>query len=254
MITAAEAELILPAGERAGQAMGSILHGHLIECLSVEWADAMHTEQVRPYSQYVYQRGGHTYWRVNTLTSEAREHILEFVMRAVAFHSTQRGYAIGIDNFHVLEETSYEALETSCWSANTARYVNLDMHTSTSFKVAGQYAIFPEPALLFKNLITKWNMFATSSVLEEAELAEHLAESLAITGYHLQLVPYPLEGRQINAFTGRLSLGRFQNDTARRMVAMLLSFAQYAGLGIKTALGMGGLTTTIKWQIPKGTV
>ena len=124
-------------------------------------------------------------------------------------------------------------------------HVEMRFCTSTSFKTNGMYAIFPEPQLLFCNLITKWNKFSTNSILEEAHLAKHIAEGLSIVGYNLHMHPYSLEGRRIRAFRGSLRLGIFNNDMNARLVALLCDFATYSGMGIKTALGMGGTETVV---------
>lgn len=68
MLRQVEFELTLPAGEKLNQSMGSLLQGLLMERTDSSWAQEMHTQQVRPYSQYVTVVEGKPVWRIQTIT------------------------------------------------------------------------------------------------------------------------------------------------------------------------------------------
>ena len=72
-------------------------------------------------------------------------------------------------------------------------------------------------------------------------------KEIQIVDYHLHMHPFSLEGRRIRAFRGNVSYGLFRNDMAARLTAILMYFASYAGIGIKTALGMGGTETDVSF-------
>lgn len=249
MLTSASIELVLPEGEKLNQSMGSVLQGMLIEKMDPKWALAMHqNDTVRPYSQYVMVEAGHVLWRLQTLTEEAFDHILVPLMKCNELLSTQRGYTIGLKNFQITRSTSYQEIEKSVWGdPRRIHHVDLQFVTSTSFKTEGSYAIFPSPNLLFKNLIRKWNTFSDASILDHPSMAEELGAQLSITDYHLHMHAFSVESRRIRAFRGSLRLGLFRNDTAARMISMLCAFAAFGGIGIKTALGMGGTLSEVSW-------
>lgn len=71
MLILAETELHLPEGILLNQSFGSIFHGALISELDREWAEKMHEQRVRPYSQYLLVKEGKPYWRLAALTEEA---------------------------------------------------------------------------------------------------------------------------------------------------------------------------------------
>ena len=244
MLTLAETELTLPEGKLLNQSMGSVMHGWLMETINSSWADMMHSIQVRPYSQYLVVREGKPYWRIATLTEEAFDNITVPVMKTRSARLKQCGFDIGLSPVTIRKTESYKDLEKSFFETmERIHHVDIRFCTSTSFKTQGTYAIFPEPQLLFCNLITKWNEFSTSSVLEEDKLTKHIAEGLSIVEYNLHTHPYSLEGRRIRAFRGTMRLGLFDNDMTARLVSLLCAFASYSGIGIKTALGMGGVET-----------
>lgn len=246
VLTLAETELALPEGKLLNQSMGSVMHGLLMETISNEWADAMHSMDIRPFSQYLVVRDGKPYWRIATLTEEAFEHILMPVMKLRTAYLRQHSSEIGFGPFQICKKESSHDLEKKFFETmGRIHHVEMRFCTSTSFKTNGTYAIFPDPRLLFCNLIAKWNAFSTSSVLEEDNLAQHIADRLYITEYNLHTHPYSLEGRRIAAFRGTLRLGLFKSDMNARLASLLCYFASYCGTGIKTALGMGGTETLV---------
>lgn len=246
MMTLAEIEVKLPEGQILNQSLGSVFQGALIREISPEWASSMHEQKVRPYSQYLTVEDGKPLWRIAVLTEDAFDHIMVPVMKLSSLHLEQRNCDISLSNFHILKTGTFKELEEQFWgNSEKIHHIEMNFLTSTSFKTHGTYAIFPEPALLFNTLIRKWNAYSDGSVLGEAHMGEHLAECMEITDYRLHTHPYSLEGRRIRAFRGSIRLGLFKNDVTPRMASMLSSFAEFAGTGMKTAMGMGGTTVEI---------
>ena len=110
MLTLAETELHLPEGILLNQSFGSIFHGALISELDREWAEKMHEQQVRPYSQYLLAKEGKPYWRLAVLTEEAFEHILRPIMRKDSLCLAQKGYEVGLGKFSILKKDSFQGL------------------------------------------------------------------------------------------------------------------------------------------------
>ena len=78
-------------------------------------------------------------------------------------------------------------------------------------------------------------------MLEEENLEQHLADAVKVIGYNLSLQQYSVGGVPIDAFKGRYTLLLRGTEAQNRIAALLLAYAEYAGIGIKTALGMGGV-------------
>lgn len=253
MLTQAEIELTLPAGQILNQSMGSILHGALMEIVSPEWAEVMHSRKVRPYSQYVVFTEGRALWRLQTLTEEAFDHILVPLMKVSRISLRQRGMDVGLSRFRIGKQETFEQIEETYWASPTkVHHVDMEFLTSASVKSQGQYAIFPEPQLVFVSLVNKWNLYSGGSAVEEDDLFMHLASQTDIAGYRLHMHPFSLEGRRIRAFRGSVRYGFFKNEAAANLIATLAHFADYAGVGIKTALGMGGTVSTVSyWEQEK---
>ncbi len=252
MLTQAEIELALPAGQILNQSMGSILQGALMEIVSPAWAAAMHTQKARPYSQYAAMIDGKPCWRIQTLTDEALEEILVPLMKQQSIRLKQRNSEIGLSHFRIVKQETFADIEQRYWGGERIHHIDMNFLTSASIKSQGQYAIFPEPRLLFVSLVNKWNLYSQGSTIEEENLFDHLASQMDITGYKLHMHPFSLEGRRIRAFRGTVQYGYFKNDAAASLAATLAAFAPYAGVGIKTAMGMGGTESTIAfWNTNK---
>ena len=77
---------------------------------------------------------------------------------------------------------------------------------------------------------------------EDGEGIQAIANGLRIADYRLSSRDYLLKGQSIPGFTGELTLKCRLDGFHLTMANLLLHFAPYAGVGIKTALGMGGVT------------
>ena len=117
----------------------------------------------------------------------------------------------------------------------------------TSFKRDGAYILLPESVLILQSLLLRWNAFCPDIRIEEDNLAQELASHIHLTRYALRSAAYSVEGYNIRGFRGQIALRFTGSDMVRRILGTLLAYAPYAGIGIKTALGMGAVETHI-WK------
>lgn len=83
---------------------------------------------------------------------------------------------------------------------------------------------------------------AEEVILDDEDMLRMLTEGVKINGYRLSSTTFRMKGQHIPAFTGTL---RFHVRLAAPIQTIwnaLLLFGAYSGVGIKTALGMGGMT------------
>ena len=111
-----------------------------------------------------------------------------------------------------------------------------------AFKQAGRYAIYPQEFLLLQSLVLHWNTAFPDCQLSDPDALDAILRGLRILDYSLHTVSYPIKNTRIPGFVGsavveaRLALPLLELWNA------LLSFAPYGGIGIKTTLGMGGVS------------
>lgn len=118
--------------------------------------------------------------------------------------------------------------------------IGLRLYTPTAFKTTGKLQNFPLPDLVFGSLLTKWNLFAPVTLPEEAR--RFAAECLVASRFKLETHAAPFKNQ--SAFKSG-AVGTIQYTALNRdrywlsVMNLLADFAQFAGVGISTTMGMG---------------
>jgi CRISPR-associated endoribonuclease Cas6 len=111
--------------------------------------------------------------------------------------------------------------------------VNLRFLSPTSFKQDRSIQPFPLPELVFTSLWRKWNRFAPESlVLPPADWPGF------VTAFDLKTAAIPFQNHAEIGCIGRAAY-RFPDAEIAGNATILAYFATYAGVGRKTAFGMG---------------
>lgn len=222
-------------------AWGSVLHGMLMDALPAPWPERMHGEGLRPLSQWVEVKSPTQFiWHISALDDalgEAVESVLTPGIRLSCAHmNTQM----------TIEEIETESLSPAAFmkpfflAEEPCPGLYLTFCTPTTHKSQRQYAIFPSVELIAKNLASRFCTMAPDFALSDPEALEQVIAHTRISRYRLETARYSLEGAWLTGYTGRLEL-RFEGpDPLKRLAGILFSFAPWSGVGIKTALGMGG--------------
>ena len=127
-------------------------------------------------------------------------------------------------------------------SAEVCKGVDVEFVTTTSFRRDGQYVIFPEIYLLIQSLLNRWNTFADGFKIED-DVSKMLATFCRVAEYDLRTQIFLLEHQKITGFCGKMTVKLSGNRIVNNLLALLFEYANYAGIGIKTALGMGAIKT-----------
>ncbi|WGV26332.1 CRISPR system precrRNA processing endoribonuclease RAMP protein Cas6 [Halotia branconii] len=111
----------------------------------------------------------------------------------------------------------------------------LELHflSPTSFKQNKSVQTFPLPELVFNSLHRRWNVFAPSEY--------HLPTcewSALVTAYELKTYALKMEGGTEVGAQGWVRY-KFNESEIARIATILANFAFFAGVGRKTAMGMG---------------
>ena len=249
MPTAMEIVLGIPEKEKIHRAMGSIMQGALMEILDSDSAKMLHVDGLRPYSQYVYydKNKNLPIWRVNSLNEWAFEKISNAVTRQRQIFLKHKNYRVDFLKCDIIAAESYADIAARFMSefAPICKGVELEFVTTASFRRDGQYVIFPELYLLIQSLLNRWNKFAEGFLIEE-DISHMMSTFCRVTEYNLRTQIFLLERQKITGFCGNMTL-KFEGDrVVNNMLALLFEYANYAGVGIKTALGMGAMKTKIQ--------
>lgn len=102
--------------------------------------------------------------------------------------------------------------------------------------------VLPDPVLVFGSLLRTWNMLAPPPLqMERRALMTYVEENVVVSrleGLNTRMLRFQ-KSPQVG-FTGRVTYGLMaDNEIARSQLAILADFAFYAGVGMKTTMGMG---------------
>lgn len=223
---------------------GSLLHGFLMQQLGGEAAGMLHQEGLKPFSQYFLALSPHeALWVVNILHSQANE-IKEVLGREELkeIYLEQKGAALKILDREIETLPNYREMAAAYYLGElSSRRWRLKILTPAAFKSGGRYQMMPTTRLIYQNLLNRWNQFAHEVSLAGEDVCDTLADYTEITAYNLRSYSFHLEGVKIPAFLGWVDLHVRGPEALARIAVLLFNFAEMAGLGIKTALGMGGI-------------
>jgi len=234
---------VVPAdGQKLSSAMGYPLYAWLLAQLPEEVGAALHQQEALTPAQCLYfDRGrGRWCWQL-TLPSEELITMLRPVLEDLQAISLHTG-ALQITRTDTLQYESGKALLDAARSLTPmGRRTEIRFLTTTTFKQDGNYVLFPQVRLILQSLVGKWNQLCPEYSLEDADAFHMLERGLAITDYQLRASRFPLKGKKITGFSGSITVTSRLSPPLEELWQLLLLIAPLTGVGIKTALGMGGI-------------
>lgn len=216
------------------------LYAALLERASPEFGSQVHTSAVTPVSQYV----SGDLWQVSLFGETAIAALAPVLEGMDSVFLRRRGQRLQLSEPIVTEIGSVEELLDAPWvDRGTMRIL-----TPTAFKSGGTYQLLPTQRLVIQSLILKWNgCFGSICPIEDdGGGLDALAEGLLYRGLRLDSEIYPMKHTRIPGTVGSIAIDDRLEGVNRELLNALLTFGTFSGLGIKTALGMGGMTITTK--------
>lgn len=225
---------------------GSILHGFLMECLDPEIVRQLHESRLNPFSSALLadRISDVAIWKISSLNNASYELILKPLVEKLAKEKTivlkQKLASFEVKNIYHADAVSYEDLSRKHFISDTVgRRCRIRFATPAAFKSSGRYVFMPEIRLIMNSLINRWNAFSGCIKLEDEHLLDHICEHVAIAGYNIRSCRFGIEGTTVPGLIGSVDFKTHGPDALARLASMLFDYSVYAGVGIKTALGMG---------------
>ena len=233
------------SSEPARPDWGSLTHGLLLELLPESMRARLHEDGLRPFSQYILPAGKNSCaWHVAAWEDEVGQALAEALKAGAVLPLKQKGFDL------TLEAVTYEALEEAAWAKPffeqepPCRKYALRLLTPCTHKSNGRYALFPTSEFILNGLYRRLGSFSSVLSVDDTEAMKALGQHTDIVRYDLHSVPFSLEGTRITGYQGQLTLSLRGSPQISRLGGLILSFARFAGVGVKTSLGMGGCEVT----------
>lgn len=217
------------------------LYTWLLSHAPVEVGTRFHEQGTRPISQCLWHdpQTKECWWTVNLLDDEAVE-LFEPVLQREREAKLHSG-TLCFDSCALERLDSPYVFIKRGRELELGRRFPLELITPTSFKQNGRYVIFPQESLLLQSLVMRWGRCFPDMPLDDSDAVEAILRGLHIVDYRLQTLRHPLKQVKIPSFVGRVVLEARLSAPLMEVFKTLYCFAPYAGLGVKTALGMGGI-------------
>lgn len=236
MIVQYRLKLKEPEGRPLSNTWAYRLYAWLLEQAPEEFAAFAHRQENRCLSQYL---DGNV-WVLNLLGREAAE-IFGAVLDKTEEISLNRALLHVDENCRHMVERPEDFLnrgrELHCLRSE------LRFRSPTAFRQAGRYAIYPETGLILQSLLAGWNQLYPEYLLEDGDMLAELKGGINIVDYSLRTVRFRLKDTAVPGCLGWATVEARLPIVLLELWNALLCFAQFSGLGIKTALGMGGVKT-----------
>lgn len=242
MLRRIKIKIQLENGEKPSVYWGYILYGILMRNVGGKFAEYMHGQGLKPVSQYVVKEDEKAAaWTINFLDEASFEIVAGFLENCRELYSENKESLFLLTDKEFSEPlSSIDFCGKFFAGPKPARRVEMIFKTPCSFKSEEQYCIFPTAELIIKSLVNKWNAFSDYFTLDDENALKHLIEGTRISRYVLKSTSYHLKGTTIPSFAGRLTLTADGPEPLARLFNLVAAFAEYSGVGMKTALGMGG--------------
>ena len=215
-------------------------YSSLLSLLPGDYAEALHEQVETPVSQCLYRENGENFWRIQLLDDVANESF-EPVLQELKTLPLNTGEVC----LALLERKSFTpgTLIETARSMASGRYFSLRFLSPTAFKQNGRYAVLPDKELFLQSLLNKWNTSFPSYPLEDADAFRMLSDGIRVSDYNLRTTRFLLKDMKIPGFIGNLCFDTHLSPPLLDIWKILFTFSEYSGVGIKTALGMGGVKT-----------
>lgn len=225
----------------------SSFHGVLMELIDSEYADVLHQQGLKPFSQYLQSTEGTVIWNICTLSDQAYQRIiLPFLDDNLTEFKLKHDNKIIKIIDKKIEETFIDDLFNEFYTENAADIFRIEFITPTAFKKDGKYCFYPEIYNIYQSLMRRFDEVSDRGNMFNQDTLDQLSDSTEIVGYFLHSVRFGLEGMKIPAFMGSITIKIHGTQTMSNFAKLLFEFGNYSGVGIKTAMGMGSVIITEK--------
>lgn len=218
-------------------------YGWLMSKVSEPFAQKLHKTGVNPLAIYAKEENKTIDFVINMLTEEAIQEVKSILLddnltEFELISSKQKKFEIQKKNIQTLTEKD---LAKIFYQEDADNRSIINLVTPMAFKSNGEYINLPDIRLFFQSLMKKYNSIFEKSEHVDLELLDEICKHVHLIDFKIRSRRYYIHQSFIGGFKGRLVFLCKGNQTLKNYVKTLLIFGQYAGVGIKTSLGMGAI-------------
>ena len=220
---------------------GSVFHGILIERLPAPWPERLHGGGVRIYSQWVEPVNEHRLiWHIHTLEDTLGEAILRCLAGVTVLTDRHHHINLQIISRQVRQVGIGELFDEVFYAPDVPKGLLLQIRTPAAHKNGDRYVILPSVEQIGRGLCKRVSEIYPDFALNDFDAQDQVLGTVSLSRYRLNSCTYGVEGSYIMGYEGSLELHFHGSEEERQFADVLFRFAPWCGIGVKTALGMGG--------------
>lgn len=233
-------QFLLEGAEPPRSSAAYPLYAWLLQQLPKEFGDLAHIQGQSPVAQYVScdKTAGASVWNITLLGEEAESYAVPLLDKLPEIQLHAMTYTPKLLDKKAIPTPEKFIREARALPVSS-RW-NMRFRSPTSFKQNNRYVIFPEEHLILQSLTGKWNAVFPEYPMDDPDALQMLAAGIHIVDYRLSSVRYPLKNTRIPGCIGEVTIEARLSAAMLELWCLLLHFSDFSGVGIKTALGMGG--------------
>lgn len=220
--------------------LGVKFHGAVMKLIPTEYAELLHRNVHQPFSLFCIENMAENtvMLRLSALTDEA-----ELICRALSSQESVTIYGLKKPLERVAFQHSGPLPAEAIMGAAAPKGYRVEFISPAVFRRSGKCHCSPEISRYLRSAAEKLALF--EGVTFDVEKLLEYAAAIPIDRYSLNGCRYNVSGSLYSGMTGWLEL--IFPDKLTENAALLntvLRYAEYSGLGAKTAVGMGGISLT----------
>jgi CRISPR/Cas system endoribonuclease Cas6 (RAMP superfamily) len=218
--------------------IGVKLHGALMNIIPKQLAACLHTTELQPFSLCCAKRNDLIVARINALETSA-------LTLCEALGNCREITVYGMDEPLTLLSseksavTDFDGIAADFFGKMPyKRTLRLDINSPAMIKSGGVPSCPPDIVKYFRSVLRKYNLFENKSV-DFGEF-ETIFRQMLPEKYSLNGSSFNKSGSILPGLTGFTELPLPREQANAELIARMAKYAEYCGLGAKTAMGMGG--------------
>lgn len=234
--------------------LGAAFQSIFLEHIDQNLAQALHDGEnsLRPYQSAVYLDKDDNYiWELSGL-NELMSEVIEKNLSKLFQNHYLKSFETKINYLGKYEamKSSYSEMFKSFYSKDFQEIDKLSIKfiTPTSIKTQGRYLHYPREDLILFSLLKKWDNFSDDIKLFDEDLFQTITECFFVSSIEqLKSQFINVDKGKVSGFTGKVNFKiKAKTRQINQLINLLLEFANYSGIGIKTAIGMGKVFSSRK--------
>lgn len=232
------------AGRRLLPEYAYALYSDLMESIPQEYAQRLHEEaEMRPVSHFLVpdrNQPGRGEFFLSLYEEEALDAFAPVLLHKTQFELHKYGCRLNVERME-RETIDLDEMTHRCFDlAEPPTSYVLHFLSPAAFRSQEEYVLYPTAELILKSAMSRFQLLGSGMDAVDQNALEQMAKRARITDYTLYSRRYRVKDTTVYGFTGWVRMTIRGPLPLRQLFRLYMTALPCTGLGLKTAMGMGG--------------